>query len=730
MISLIVALTLARLEPVTIERDSFGVPQIVAASPKRAFFLQGFATAQDRMWQMELSRRQSRGRLGEVLGKTGLESDVEILKYSYSDDELDAQIAMLSPFVQNALQSYADGVNAYLAEAKAAGKLPAEYASYRIEPEEWTTRDSAAIAIRLLQLFGRMGSGEIRNWALLNFLSSRPEFKGENLYRAANDLLWENDPDSPVTLNKADDNFVHPKFDKKGWKGVREAHRALPTAGLFELLGGVGLSERQASTRVAMANNLPYKTGSYCVVVSKDRSTTGYPILLSGPQMGFSVPSVIHEVEIDSPGFQVGGMAIPGVPGVAVGHSPNLTWGLTTGVGDQEDIFINKSLPGDKYEFEGKTYGFSSFERTAKSKDGTERKVLQRRTVHGPVVFDLKSGWVASRQSATWGKELQTLEGLTMVARASSVKEIDDALKVCATNFNFFFATRKGDIGWRYVGSHPSRSEKVDPRLPVVDSPGMGWKGFVPYDQLPHVTNPAAGLISNWNNKPATWWNNGDTPAWGSIFRSSLLSAQLLAPKLSVAAVERAAWAIARNQEGVQELKGFLPKSGPGTDLLSNYDGWALDGTSEAALFRAWVSAIREEVFLPLTGDLMSKSNFEQAIQLSIIHRVLQGKSDFDWRRGRSTAEISTKALEKAVQQVASRPNETAKRWTNGSIRYAGNPVPYSNRGSYIQVVEVRPDGLYVRSVLPPGNAATGANSVDQIPLAQSWTYKFAKFWK
>ena len=188
----------------TITRDSFGIPTISARSAQAAYEGQGYAVAQDRLWQLEMSRRLSEGRLAEVLGPSGLASDKEVLTLGYAPSEIDAQLSALSAPARAALEAYAQGVNDWIAEATATGRLPEGYQKAGFRPKPWTAHDSAAISIHLLREFGRGGAGEIRDLAILDYLRSRPQV-GDQAFRLMDDLAWLQDAKSTPTVSPQDD---------------------------------------------------------------------------------------------------------------------------------------------------------------------------------------------------------------------------------------------------------------------------------------------------------------------------------------------------------------------------------------------------------------------------------------------------------------------------------------------------------------------------------------------
>src|SRR5262249_36716860 len=153
---------------------------------------------------------------------------------------------------------------------------------------------------------------------------------------------WQNDSAATCTIPAGDDpmaknHFAFPSFDR----ATTERHLAmLPKMSLLELLPGLRLSTDEDAKKVAEEISAPYKWGSYAVVVGPNRSATATSILLSAPQMGHRQPSVLHEMSVDAPGLDVVGVDVPGVPGVIIGKTDKLAWGLTSGVADTDDVIF------------------------------------------------------------------------------------------------------------------------------------------------------------------------------------------------------------------------------------------------------------------------------------------------------------------------------------------------------------------------------------------------------
>jgi penicillin amidase len=588
--------------------------------------------------------------------------------------------------------------------------LPPQYAELGFKPEPWSELDSMAIAIRLFQEFGKGGAGELRNLAFLQYLKTQPPVK-DRILDVFDDFAWQNDHSAPVTVAKEDDTIspkphVFAPFDR----AVTEARLAeIPMPSLFDLFPAIRLAQREDSHRLAERLATPFRTGSYCLVVAPKRSGSGRPLLLSGPQMGFTTPSILHEMSISAPSFQVAGADIPGVPGIVIGHTPKIAWGITSGEADTEDIVWSK-LDHGQYIHNGVATPFTVQKSIVHVKGEPDRKVQGLWTESGPVVLrnDAK-GVVFSRHSAYRYVEFRTLEAMLGLYTATKPDEIEKVMSRASMNFNFFYATDAGDIGYRYLGLIPERAPGLDPRLPTPDEARFAWRGFVPFAQMPYVRNPKSGLLSNWNNKPADWWPNGDTPDWGRIFPVSVLRDALTAPKLSPTDLEMAVWRAARTDETWPYFKREALTSGA---PLVAFTGLDLDGSAEAGTYKAWFASLRQHLIAPTTGNFLDPSLFEIVAQPTTLWNALHGKTKVDYLRRRTIHELTPLP-------------DPVKRFTASAIRVPGDvPIPYANRGTWIQVVEFEPNGIFGRTVLTPGVAESGDHSRDQVSLARAWLYK------
>lgn len=731
-----------------LQKDAYGVPLIRAESAEAAFELAGRAIAEDRLWQIEMSRHVARGRSAEILGAAGVKSDTEIFRTGYTDTELNAMFDALPNKVKRCWEAYAKGINATLTYRRRTGTLPREYKRYSLTPEPWTVLDSAAIGVMMTRRFGNGGAGELRNYAISLYLQGKV---GPKWFDVLQDFSWQNEPDAPVTVSRAEDPLVKTPFpfaDPSDAESLAHFSK-LPKSSVLELMPAITLASNESVVQVAQSNSVPYKSGSYAVVISPSKSTSRNALLLGAPQMGHTKPSIVYEIAIRCPEFSVNGLSVPGVPGILVGTTPKFGWTLTSGIADMSDIFVMPRIDGTTYRWGDEKMPLKFDERQLTVRDAANPVNVRRTMSHiGPVILESGTGQaIYVQRSAFWGKELEGYSNMFELYSARNQKEMDAAITKFPVSFNFFYAWNSGQIGWRYCGHIPVRAPRLDPRFPTPGSPENDWKGVISPSKMPYVHNPKSGVIVNWNNKPVQWWNNGDTPLWGKVFRVQALQQaidrNMVDGRISADGLLNAAKMIARSDD--QTVDTFLPLLiNATTDWVSSATGEEKvlaekvlavarsaspireEGTAFPLLSDEFTLALREELFLKTTGNFFNPQAFNLVAQPSVMQYVLRERTRYDYFEGRTAKQVALNALRTAVQRIIQRqPVEPSKwQWRPGFIRYDDAiSVPFSNRGTYIQLFE---SGRKSRSrtILGPGQAETGPNSLDQVPYVRDWELK------
>lgn len=720
MLSALLTLTLAAttLAEDPVPRDSYGVPVIAAPSVSDAFEQLGQAVAEDRLWQLEMSRRSARGRLAEVMGTSAVAGDRQVRLSLPREDEVEAQIEALPADIRAVFEAYARGINAVIDERTANGTLPPGYAEMDFAPEPWTPLDSAYVTIQLVRSFGERGAGELRNLAVLRYLQTQPA--RDDLWVIFDDLLWQNDPRSPVTVEAEDDPVNSPPtFPQPDREEAQRVLDALADYTLFDLLPLVTQVERQNHIALAESVGAPYKMGSYAVVVGPERSANGRPMLLTAPEMGHREVNVGYEAMLETPDWTAAGLHIPGVPALVIASTLDFAWGLTSGVADLTDFY---AIPAGAEDFTTETF-------TIEVRGGEPVTVTRQRSVHGLVIANKAGASHALVQtSSVAGRELSSLAGVFGLLTAKSPDDVEALAGQFAASFNVFYATAAGDIGYRYAGLVPTGSGEREPRLPRLTPPPASPRYLAP-EQMPHVINPAAGLLTNWNNKPVAWWDNTDSPVWGHLFRVDALRAALPSGPVSRLDLERAAFAIAR-MDGLTlgvfaGWADLLPEElAPARLMLERYAGARVLGTIEPVYYDLLVNALRDEIFRPHIGNFLSPALYAQAISPSVIDRALRGETEFDFLGDRTMEEVFVAAAGRALEQFSALDRQG---FNPSSIPDGeGGRIPYGSRGTVIFITELAPGRPMMRTVLNPGQAESGPHQRDQAPLAASWSYKIS----
>ncbi|HHT9153719.1 MAG TPA: penicillin acylase family protein, partial [Candidatus Hypogeohydataceae bacterium YC40] len=272
---------------------------------------------------------------------------------------------------------------------------------------------------------------------------------------------------------------------------------------------------------------LPKKLGSYAVLVSPARSTSGRAMLLGCPQMGLEGPQPGYEIDLHGGGFDVAGMTFPGVPMVLIGRNKDVAWTVTSGLSDNVDVFVEELNPKDstRYLFQREWLELEPREEVFKVKGAEPHREIFYRSAHGPV-FLLEEGQAFSHKKTFWGDELSALGAFLSINRAGNLEDFEKAVEGIPFSFNLFCATVTGEIGYWHTGKYRILPPGADPRLPLSGTGLEEWRGFIPQDWLPHKINPPEGLLVNWNNKPSRDWPNGDNVPWAGQHRvAKILSA-------------------------------------------------------------------------------------------------------------------------------------------------------------------------------------------------------------
>ena len=550
---------------VRIYRDPFGVPVIHGDTLEDVWFGAGYALAEDRLFLLDGARRQARGTLAEVAGPGSVPADVEARVLTYTEEEYQAMFDALSDDVRRVIQAYCDGSNQRIADVSGdPSTLPAEFVLLDYEPAPLTPTDVMAIGVLITRQVASNGGDEFANVAELQRLAE--EFGRDKALEIFSDVLWVDDRKAAVTVPEGQtfSNITTPPAQRAQVLG-RMADFALGLP--LELAEGPGTGDFPAPSPLLPVRKsapawpdlrvLPERiSASYQVVVAPERTVDGSTLLVSGPQLGYSYPTLLVEVEVHGGGYDARGSTVAGLPVVGIGYGERTVWGLTTGESKTIDSFIVEVNPDNPEEYfhdgvlkpmdcRDETVNYRStadgVPNVSEPKPGVNADTIRVcRTVHGPVVARATTadGTPLARavQYAMWGREIETVNGVQQWNRVDSFAEFFDAMSLVTWNENTMYADADGNIAYFHPGLHPWRHPAADQRFPIPGSGEFDHCGQLAFENTPHSVNPERGYLHNWNNKPALGWGEGvggdasQEPSgadgrnvnWGQVIRAEL----------------------------------------------------------------------------------------------------------------------------------------------------------------------------------------------------------------
>ena len=634
---------------VTIYRDRHDVPHIYGSTDQSAAFGAGYAQAEDRLFLMDVLRHYGEGTLASFLGAScefeQMDHD-ELLLAPYTPAQAQAQIEAMAQangasgeLTKSMITSYVDGVNAYIAATRTNPLLlPADYAAAAPDllPAKWTTGDVVAIAGLIGGIFGKGGGAEVANAHLLQYLRS-------TLGTAAGDQAFgqfrtANDPLAPTTV-------VDKSFPYEVPGTVDPATTALPDQAV-PLTGGPVSTDPHCNLQppnptalsiIGALDAMPQHM-SNALVVNADRSASGHPIAVFGPQVSYFAPQILAEEDVHAPDYDAAGASFPGTGLVELGRGRDYAWSATSAGSDLIDQRAEQvcdpaggtpAAHGTYYEFEGKCLPMTRevFSETALPKPGgvgapARLDHVVYLTRHGVV-----QGWTTVaghpvaivNQRSTFGHDIDSAVGFREFGDPGVTHDVASwtaaAAKIDYT-FNWFYVDDR-DTGYFVSGLDPVRPAGVDPSLPAWGTGDAEWQGYL--DPAGHVqeVDPAQGFFVSWNNKPAPGFAAADDQyGYGQVYRSVMLVRQLQDAFAAHGTLTRAQVVQAMETAASQDLDGVtvLP-------LLLDYLRGRAEPAGVAAMLaqlRTWVDAgAHRRKAVP--GD----SQYEQAAAVAIADELM-----------------------------------------------------------------------------------------------------------
>ena len=454
-------LQLSHIEkPVQVFRDSFAIPHVYAKSEKDLYTAVGYLMAQDRLWQMDLLRRATTGKLSEIFGEGFIETDV-MLRSLRIPQKSKLVLENTSAEVHTALEAYAKGVNQYIKENKQS--LPPEFTVLQYKPEPWKP-------VHSVNLIGYMAWDLTMPWGYEMALYKMHSEKYKTL----------------VPELSKQKTYVYPDFSEDTIVNSMLKN-------LYSMNGNL----RKLGLEVF--------TGSNNWAVSGKKSTTGKPILANDMHLGLSSPGIWYQMHhVVEDGINVTGVVLPGQPFVISGHNDTVAWGMTNVMLDDMDFYRETIHHKDssKYKLNGKWKEMTVDHEKILVKGGDTVERTIRYTHRGPIISNFKNlkdkevsmRWIGNEYS----NELRTVY---LLNHAANWGEFKHAVKTfISISQNIVYADVNGNIGLYCCAGVPLREGNGISVYPG-DTTQFDWQGLVPFEHLPHSYNPESGFVASANNR-------------------------------------------------------------------------------------------------------------------------------------------------------------------------------------------------------------------------------------
>lgn len=670
--------------PVDIVRDAEGIPHIYAQSTADAYFALGFVHAQDRLWQLELNRRIPAGRMAEILGPNALDTDrfLRTLGVRRNAERIHAN---LSPETRQALQAYADGVNAWLAARS--GPLPPEFLlTGAPAPAPWHPVDSIGWQTMMAWDLGANWTQEVLRMRLAQKLT----------LDQINEFLAPYPGEMPLQT-----------MDYTGW---------------YRELAGTG--DKLAALVKAAPPSYVDGMGSNNWVLGGEFSETGKPLLANDPHLGLSAPALWYFAHLSAPGLNVIGATLPGLPMVVLGRNDRIAWGFTNTAPDVQDLYIERVNPENPKQYQTPD-GWAEFtvrSETIKIK-GRDDVILEvRETRHGPVVTGAlgvlgKTGLNGQQHVVSFAWTALMPDDMTLQAglkfnRAQNWEQfLEGARDFHSPQQSIVYADVDGNIGFVAPARVPVRKPDNDLKG-LAPAPGWDarydWDGFIPFEELPRSYNPSPRRVMTANHKIV-----GDdyphflTSEWTLPYRAQRID-QLLDTRDkhsldSFAAIQGDVQSLAA-VELLPLLRGAAPRSERARKALNLLHAWSGEMWAERAeplIFTAWMRFAAWRIFSdelgePLLRDYWEQKNVHQSMVNVLADRDGQSRWCADVSRkeavdAQGCATLLADALEDALDDLEQRYGANMEKWNWGEAHVARSEHrPFARMPALAYLFDVR----------------------------------------
>jgi len=661
--------------PVVVRRDAHGVPHIEAASQDDMLVAQGYVTAQDRLWQMDLYRRNSNGELAEVLGASLVNHDIaqRVLGFRKTAQRL---YAALPADDRRRMDDYARGVNLFIEQHQ--DTLPVEFRLLMYKPKPWTGQDSISVGLMMIDTLDTHWDVKLAREKIAAKLNN-PKLEAD-LYPSGSwrdrpptgeviDLTQPRPAPPPVSDEEEDERTqasgaeapVTLRPCSARLKSCPDTKRADPTgqedmSGLRSMLGLLDCEGCAA--------------GSNNWVISGKHTASGKPLLSNDMHLGLSEPDIWYMADLSAPGFHAAGVTLPGFPYVIAGHNEHIAWGFTALVGDVQDLYVEK-LQGSSYQAADSTWKPLAVDHEVIHVRGkADVSIDVQSTDHGPLLNPILGMFGAHEDrpiALKWTLYDPALSSLPLYAMntASNWTEFSTALAAwCWPTQSAVYADDQGHIAYHAVGRVPLRPGGLASH--TIQDAQHEWQGYIPFDVMPAAFDPPSGFLATANSRVTTEKSPYPiTLEWADPYRAERIYKLLqgrdgLTPKDTLA-VQNDIYSDADQELGhrfayaIDHAAGVDDRLRKAADIMRSWDGRLTTDSVAASLVTQARAALRTLILEPKLGNLAreyhwSESNFaEEEI-------IMHGSSDWLPSGYKDWDAVLTEAVRRGMEKTREHP--------------------------------------------------------------------------
>ena len=654
-------------DSVVITFDEADIPHIQAKSQADAYFALGYLHASERSWQMEMNRRIASGRLSEILGPDTVKID-RFVRTLGVKRAAERQFDRYPVSAKRLLQAYADGVNA--GNTQLGWALPVEYFLTGSKPGHWSPSDSVAWMLMMAYDLGGNWQKELQRLELSQYLSTKQ--------------VWEVIPpyqnDEPVSNVDFSELYRDLNVFHSSPRPSENKPQNLPSTELsrWDQIGG---RDGIGSNNWALSGKL---------------STTGKPLLANDPHLGLSAPAVWYFAHLQTPGLNVIGGTLPGIPAIVLGRTEKFAWSFTNTNPDVQDLYIEQidsKNPG-MYRGPDGPLPFKVHQEIIDIKGAPSLTFLVKETRHGPVISDSNARAKRSIDTDRFALALrwtaldienQSISGLLDMNRADDLDQFKQALRRnYAPMQNVVMADTEGNIAYQAAGVAPKRVLHQG-LYGVAPAPGWDrqydWNGYVPFEQLPASDNPEQGWLATANQKiisandPNPLTGDWDLPTRYDRIVEIIKSKNIhSADDMKTMQGDTLSLAAIPLLEFFKSSQSSHPLSAKAMEIGRRFDGNMQLNSSGALIFNAWADQLTRNLFSRLSY-LFSENYGSRNYRSSLIQQVTKPNSpwcdDPKTVQFESCQESSNKALDKALDYLSNEYGNDPAKWAWGKAHIA-----------------------------------------------------------